>query len=89
MAWSLKGADNMAAMRAVKANGESVHEHYLSAQVPAPVIVELNREVKRELKRLKKKHLLGKEYINNIPLFNGGSNPTRRVLKGLKNQMVV
>lgn len=89
MAWSLKGADNMAGMRAVKANGESVHEHYLASKEPTPVIVELNLEVKRELRRLKEKRLLGKENLNNVPLFNGRSNLTRTALKGLNEQMAI
>jgi hypothetical protein len=66
-----KGADNMASMRAVKANSESVYEHYLASKEPAAIITELNLEVKRELRRLKKKRLLGKENFNNVPFFNG------------------
>jgi hypothetical protein len=89
MAWSLKGADNMASMRAVRANGESVYEHYRASREPAPVIVELNQEVKRELRRLKEKRLLGGENLNNVPLFNGRSNFTRTALKGLNEKMVV
>ena len=49
MAWSLKGADNMASMRAVKANGESVYEHYLASKEPVPIITDLNFKVIREL----------------------------------------
>ena len=30
MAWSLKGADNMARIRAIKANGEQVREHCIA-----------------------------------------------------------
>ena len=89
MAWSLRGAGNMASMRATKANGESVHEHYLASKKPAPVIVELNLEVKKELRRLKEKRLIGKESFNNVPLFNGRSNLARMALKGLNEQMVV
>lgn len=89
MAWSLQGADNMASMRAVRANGESVHEHYLASREPAPVISELNIEVKRELKRLKEKRLLGRENLNNVPLFNGRSNLTSTALKGLNEKLIV
>lgn len=89
MAWSLKGADNMASMRAVKANGESVYEHYLASKKPVAIITELNLEVKRELRRLRKKRLLGKENLNNVPLFNGPNNLTRTALKRIKEQIAI
>ena len=89
MAWSLKGADNMASMRAVKANGESVYEHYLASKEPVPIITELNFKVKRELRRLKERRLLGKENLNNIPLFNGRSNLTRTALKRINEQLAI
>jgi hypothetical protein len=89
MAWSLKGSENMAAMRAVKANGESVKKHYLSSRMPATPIVELKEVVQKELKRLQQTSLLGKEYLNNVPLFRGGDNLTRRALKGLNGYAVI
>jgi hypothetical protein len=89
MAWSRKGAEKMAGLRAVKANGESIREHYLASQAPAPVIVELHQEIKEELRRLKEKRLQGRENLNNVPILNGGSNLTRRALKGLNDKMVV
>jgi len=89
MAWSLKGADRMAAMRAVKANAESVREHYLSMHTNAPVLVELKEEVQRELKRLRQRQTHGLEYLNNVPLFRSGSNFTRMVLKQLNEKSVV
>ncbi|MGI6327463.1 MAG: hypothetical protein ACOX1I_00630 [Dethiobacteria bacterium] len=79
----------MASMRAVKANGESVYEHYLASKEPAAIITELNLEVKRELRRLKKKRLLGKENLNNVPLFNGPNNLTRTALKGINEQIAI
>lgn len=88
MAWSLVGAGNMASMRAVRANKESVRAHYLAAKKMPPAIVELDEEVKRELGRVKDK-LLGKGYIGNVPLFNGKSSLTREALRGLDNQMVI
>jgi hypothetical protein len=82
MAWSSAGAESMVQMRAVRANGESVKEHYLARQEEAPVIVELKQAVKKELKRLQnKKSLVGKEDFYNIPLFNGPDNLTRKALK--------
>ncbi len=63
----------MAGKRTVKANGESIREHYLASQAPAPIIVELHQEIKEELRRLKEKRLQGRENLNNVPIFNGGS----------------
>ena len=88
MAWSLKGAGNMAGIRAIKANGESVHEHYMASIEMPPTLIELNQEVKKELVRVKER-MLGKESVNNIPLFNGKYNFTRNALKGLKEQIVI
>jgi hypothetical protein len=87
MAWSLKGASNMASIRAVKANGERVREHYMASSGALPAL-ELSQEVKRELIKVKRK-LLGKGNVNNIPLFNGGHNLTRNALKGLMEQRVI
>lgn len=84
MAWSRQGAENMAAMRSVQANRESIRDHYLARQPAAPVIVELKTTVQRELKRLRKK-APGRENNNNVPLYQGGSNFTRQALKGLNS----
>lgn len=89
MAWSLKGADRMAAMRAVKANGESASEHYLAMQKPAPVIVELKQEVQKQLERLRQRRQLGREDLGNVPLFYGANNFTRLALKKLNECNVV
>ena len=90
MAWSSSGAESMVQMRALRAGGGSVKEHYLARQEEAPVIVELKQAVKKELKRLQNKNLLvGKEDFCNIPLFNGPDNFTRKVLKGLNESIAV
>ena len=89
MAWSLAGAEGMTQIRAVKANGESIKEHYLARQEEAPVIVELKQTVKKELKRLQNKKPIGKEDIQNIPLFTGPENLTRKALRGLNNNLAV
>jgi hypothetical protein len=89
MAWSATGAESMAQMRAVRARGESVKEHYLARQEEAPVIVELKQAVSKELKRLQNKKPLGKEDFNNIPLFNGPDNLTRKALRGLNERLAV
>ena len=83
MAWSVTGAGNMASMRAVRANKESVRAHYLAAKEPSPALVEIDQEVKRELRRVEEK-ILGKEFIANMPLFGGKSSLTRDALRGLK-----
>ena len=90
MAWSLKGAEQMASMRAVKANGESVSEHYLAGMTKKPpLLVELKEEVKKELHRLRNSKLLGKENIGNVPVFQNINNFTRMALKGLNERTVV
>jgi len=90
MAWSLQGAEKMAIMRVVKANGESIREQYLEAKNPTPPIVaEIKEAMQKEIKRLRQTKLLGRERLSNIPLFYGGSNLTRMALKGLNKQNVV
>jgi len=89
MAWSSAGAESMTLIRAVRANGESVKEHYLARQEEAPVIVELKHAVKKELKRLQNKKSIGKEDVGNIPLLNGPDNLTRTALRGLSNCLAV
>ena len=76
-------------MRAVRARGESVKEHYLARQEEAPVIVELKQAVKKELNRLQNKKPIGKEDFYNIPLFNGPDNLTRKALRGLNERLAV
>jgi len=89
MAWSVTGAERMSAMRSTRANGESIREHYLASQKPAPVIIELKQVVHEEMKRIRQKRLRGKEYRNNVPLFRGGSSHTRFALKELNKRSVV
>jgi len=89
MAWSAAGADSMAQMRAVRANGESVKEHYLARREEAPVIVELKQAVRRELNRLQNKKPLGREDLSNIPMFNGPDSLTRKALRGLSSCLAV
>lgn len=89
MAWSSAGAESMTQMRAVRANGESVKEHYLARKEEAPVIVELKQVVKKELNRLQNKKPIGLENFYNIPLFNGPDNLTRKALRGLSNSLAV
>jgi len=89
MAWSASGAEGMTQIRAIRANGESVKEHYLAGQEEAPVIVELRQAVKKELKRLQNKRPIGKEDAGNIPLLNGPDNLTRKALRGLSNCLAI
>lgn len=88
MAWSLEGAGNMACMRAVRANGESIYEHYLAAKKSSSAVIKLDQEVERGLRQLREK-MLGKEYLGNMPLLNGKNSLTRVALRGLSNQMVI
>ena len=88
MAWSVTGAEKMIQMRTVRANGQSVKEHYLADRKETPMI-ELRQVVKREMKRLQSMGQLGKESIHNIPLFSGPDNLTRRALRGLNEKIVI
>src|SRR5690606_15587174 len=83
MAWSLQGAENMAAMRVAVANGESIRKQYLATQASLLFSVEIKEAVQEKLKRLPKRKLLGVENINNVPLLRGGHNLTRVALKSL------
>ncbi len=90
MAWSIKGAENMATMRAVQANGESVSEHYLASRGGKPPLIdELKDDVKKTINHLRKKKLLGQENIGNVPVFQGVSNCTRVALRALNGRSVV
>ena len=83
MAWSLQGAENMAAMRVAVANGESIRKQYLAMQASLLFSVEIKEAVQEKLKRLTNRKLLGVENINNIPVLRGGHNLTRVALKHL------
>jgi predicted DNA-binding helix-hairpin-helix protein len=83
MAWSLQGAENMAAMRVAVANGESIRKQYLAMQASILFPVEIKEAVQEKLKRLPKRKLLGVENIDNVPLLRGGHNLTRMALKRL------
>jgi hypothetical protein len=83
MAWSLQGAENMAAMRVAVANGESIRKQYLATQASLLFSVEIKEAVQEKLKRLTNRKLLGVENINNIPVLRGGHNLTRVALKHL------
>jgi len=85
MAWSQLGAEKMASIRAVRANGESVQDHFLAMSPPATVISELKGQVKKEINRIIRKRNSGKENLANVPIYNSGSSLTRRALKGLNS----
>ena len=89
MAWSLQGAENMAAMRVAVANGESIRKQYLATQASLLFSVEIKEAVQEKLKRLTNRKLLGVENINNIPVLRGGHNLTRMALKHLIEQNAV
>src|SRR5690606_9347241 len=89
MAWSLQGAENMAAMRVAVANGESIRKQYLAMQASILFPVEIKEAVQEKLKRLPKRKLLGVEDIDNVPLLRGGHNLTMVSLKYLNEFNVV
>src|SRR5690554_514173 len=61
MAWSLQGAENMAAMRVAVANGESIRKQYLAMQASILFPVEIKEAVQEKLKRLPKRKLRSEE----------------------------
>jgi len=79
----------MAQMRATRASGESVKEHYLSGQKTAPKIIELKEVIQKQLKCLEHRKQVGREYINNMPLLNGANTFTAMALKGLNARMII
>ena len=90
MAWSIEGAEKMASIRAVLANGESVREHFLTSHGRQTVLInELKIDAKQAIKELKAKKLLGRENIGNVPVFHSISNLTRKALKGLNSKTIV
>ncbi|ACB84735.1 ISLre2-like element ISNth2 family transposase [Natranaerobius thermophilus] len=90
MAWSEKGATKMAEMLATKANGKSVKEAYLSTKGRQEAeIVNLQNQIKQELKKLTTKKKLGKANNGNVPLMNGKYNLTRTAIKGLNRKQII
>ena len=89
MAWSLQGAEKMASMRAIQANGESISEHYLASLDSSTSLVELKETVQKELKRVQQKQSQCRENFNNVPLFRAGRNLTRMALKGLNARSII
>ena len=59
---------------------DSLQELYLSGDGASWI-----RTVKKELKRLSRKRNLGRENLNNVPIYSSGSNLTRMALKGLNS----
>ncbi len=89
MAWSIEGAEKMACIRAVLANGESASEHFLASHGGQSVIMnELKIEAKQAIKALKAKKHVGRENICNVPVFRSISNITR-ALKDLNSKTVI
>lgn len=82
MAWSAKGADRMARLRAMKANGISVRERYISQyrKELKPFRI-CQTAITRERQRLKK--VVGEEVFDNLPALRGKVSPLTRALKAL------
>jgi len=88
MAWSLEGAGNMASMLAVRANKESITDHYLSSWNEKLPVLEITEEVQKQVQYLKAKIKAGKENVGNMPLTQSGVSLTRETLQGLKGRRV-
>jgi len=82
MAWSAKGADRMARLRAIKANGISVRERYISQyrKELKPFRI-CQTAITQERQRLKK--VVGEEVFDNLPALRGKVSPLTRALKAL------
>ncbi len=86
MAWSLEGADKMASMLAVRANKESITNHYLSRWNENLPVLEIAEEVQKQVQCLRAKIKAGKENLGNMPLTQSGMSLTREALQGLKGR---
>ena len=81
-AWSKGGAEQMAALRAAKANGLNIQEIYL-AQQPQPVkVLQLDAETLKRAKRTLQKKTAA-AMIRNMPILNGPQSPLTKTLRAL------
>lgn len=80
--WSKAGAEQMAGLRAAKANGINIQEIYL-AQQPQPVkVLQIDTEKLKQAKRTIQKNVAA-EMIRNMPILNGPQSLLTKALRAL------
>ncbi|OIQ61041.1 ISLre2 family transposase [Neomoorella thermoacetica] len=80
-AWSKAGAEQMAGLRAAKANGVNIQEMYLAQQPQVVKALELDTD-KLQQARKKMSHNVA-EMFHNMPILNGPQSPLTRALRAL------
>ena len=81
MGWSERGADQMAKLRAMKANGLSIKKHILHrTKFSTTLSIAIKAALPAQRERLRK---VSGEVLGNMPVMNGSSTYTRRLLKQL------
>lgn len=86
MAWSEQGADRMAKLRGMKANGISIQEYILEHTSKGLSLVKISEERLRKEREMIRK--VSREVLDNIPVFKGPVTQLTRSLKGLIRQAV-
>lgn len=82
-AWGLVGADQMARLRAAKANGVRLRDAILSQEINAGNLLKICTDtIKRERIKLKQPML---EDLDNLPSLNGKRTPIAQILRALKH----
>ena len=87
MAWSEAGADQMAKLRAMKANGVSIKEHILRQnKFGAKLAIAVKAALPTQRERLRK---VSGEVLGNMPVTSGSSAYMRRLLKQLNSITII
>ncbi len=87
MGWSERGADQIAKLRAMKANGISIKEHILHRKKFSTTLsIAVKAALPAQRERLRK---VSGEVLGNMPVMNGPSTYTRRVLKQLSSITII
>ncbi|MBE3581738.1 MAG: UPF0236 family protein [Thermoanaerobacteraceae bacterium] len=85
MAWSAKGVDHMARLRAMKANGISVREVYINKHRQELKSFKVSEKaLKQEWGRLRK---VSGEVYDNLPALRGPVNELTKTLKALSRNI--
>lgn len=85
MAWSETGADQMAKLRAMKANGVCIREHILKQAEPHQGLMKAVRSsISRQRQALKK---VSGEVFDNLPALQGANRSLRRALRHISSSI--
>ena len=80
-AWSKAGAEQMAGLRAAKANGVNIQEMYLAQQPKVEKVLDLDADKLQQAR--KKMSRNAAEMLHNMPILNGPQSPLTRALRAL------